>query len=101
MEFYNHPIEDEMIEKFNIGFKRYYLAISTDCKSLDNSAPRHFNPDINEFTKLFVDDAVYLMESESNTSISELERTALSHIVADIPITIFTELSKKSLEYVR
>jgi|APLak6261703504_1056268.scaffolds.fasta_scaffold08548_1 hypothetical protein len=100
--FDNHPIEDELVEKYKITFKRYYNGLMKDCNDMtDNSVSAGvFNPDINEFTKLFVEDSIYLMENESNTSINEIERMYLSNMIANIPISVFQALSQTSMEYI-
>ena len=95
--FDNKAIESELIEKYNITFKRYYNGIMADC---NESSEGGFNRDINEFTKLFMEDAIYLMENESGMSITEIEKMSVAQTIADIPISVFSELSKKSLEYI-
>lgn len=101
--FDNNKIEEELVQKYEVLFNRYWYGINTDCKNeMDGSNnARAFNPDINEFTKRFVDDSIKLMEVESNVSINEIERTLLSQIVADIPLSVFRELSQRSMEYIR
>jgi len=90
-------IESELIEKYNIAFKRYYNGIMVGC---NESSEGGFNPDMNEFTKLFMEDANYLMANESGMPITEIERMSVAQTIADIPISVFSELSKKSLGYI-
>jgi hypothetical protein len=90
-------IENELIEKYKVAFKRYYGGVMADCNEGSESV---FNPEINEFTKLFMEDSIYLMECESGTAVNEMERFAVAHVIADIPVSVFSELSAKSLEYI-
>lgn len=101
--FDNNKIEEELVQKYEICFKRYYQGIMTDCNNIMEGSYNAdaFNPDINEFTKRFVEDSIHLMEAESNVSINEVERTLFSHIIADIPTSVFKELSERSMEYIR
>ncbi len=43
----------------------------------------------NEFTRRFLQDTVYLMETESHISMDEIQRTMLAHHVAYIPLMVF------------
>lgn len=100
--FDNRPIEDELVEKYKITFKRYYNGLMKDCNDMMDGSSNAgvFNPDINEFTKLFIEDSIYLMENESNTSINEIERMFFSNVIADIPICVFQALSQTSMAYI-
>jgi hypothetical protein len=100
--FDNHPIEDELVEKYKIAFNRYYNGLMKDFSDMISSSSNAgvFNPDINNFTKLFIEDSIYLMENESNTSLNEIERLFLSNVIADIPICVFQALSQTSMEYI-
>jgi len=100
--FDNNKIEDELIKKYEICFKRYYNGIMIDCNNIMKGSydADVFNPDINEFTKRFAEDSINLMETESNVSINEVEKILFSHVIADIPISVFKELSERSMEYI-
>lgn len=100
--FDNHPIEDELVEKYKIEFNRYYKGLSIDCDNMRKNSidTESLNFDTNNFTQLFIEDSIYLMENEGGIYINSIDKLYLSHIIADIPISAFISLSKTSMKYV-
>jgi hypothetical protein len=101
-KFDGASIEEELVTKYKIAFKRYYSGLLTDINNVKNGS---FDPDVlnfyvNTFTELFVVDSVHLMESESKCSINELTKVRLAQVVSQLPITVFNKLAKRSMEYV-
>ena len=97
----NEKIDDYAINLYQNCFHRYLKeGIIKDYSSSDEVDPLVINPDIDNFTKLFIDDCKLLSERDNNIVIDELKAYYLGHIIADIPSTVFETLSQMPVEYV-
>lgn len=97
----NSKIDDYAIKLYQNCFHRYLKeGIIKDHSSSNEVDPLVFNPDIDNFTKLFIDDCKLLSERDNNIVIDELKAYYLGQIIADIPLTVFETLSQLPVEYI-
>lgn len=98
--FDNDPINDELVGTYRVCFNHYYNGLIKDNNSSIHLDPNVFNPDIDSFSKSFIEDSIFLMLRDNNISINEVEQIYLKNIIAGIPLSMFTYLSNKSLQFI-
>jgi hypothetical protein len=94
-----NKIEPYFVELYHNFFRRYLRGVMDDCAKIDDVDPDAFNPDINNFTKAFMDDARQISVRANEVEIEEVASYALSQKIADIPLSVFERLSKMSVQY--
>lgn len=92
-------IDPHFVKLYHHFFRRYLQGVMDDCAQIDEVDPNVFNPDINNFTKTFMEDAKQLSLTANQVDIDEIRSYALSQIIADIPLSVFGSLSKMSVQY--
>jgi hypothetical protein len=94
-----NKIEPYFIKLYHNFFKRYLRGIMDDFSNIDDVDPNTYNPDINGFTKAFMDDAKQLSVRANKVEIEEAASYALSQKITDIPLSVFEKLSNMSVQY--
>ena len=97
----NEKIDEYCSNLFKVCVNKYLLdGLVKDTVSSSEEDADVYNPDIDNFTKLFVDDSKKLSEKDNNIIIDDMQAYALSQAVTDIPLTVYKKLSQMSITYI-
>lgn len=97
----NEKIDEHCSNLFKISVNKYLLdGLVKDDLSTNEDDAEVFNPDIDNFTKLFIDDSKQLSERDNNIIIDDVNAYNLSQVIANIPLNVYTKLSQMSMSYI-
>lgn len=92
------PISEQFISAYNSFFQWSFQSIGEDIKNIENSEPDVFNPDISNMSKYFIE-AIEHYHFKNGEVMPEIEKTYIGHLVAEIPLKMFSLLNRQGVAF--
>jgi len=91
-------ISNEGIALSESFFKESFKCIGEDIRNIEDTDSDVFNPDISNMAKYFIE-AIEHYHFNNGAAMPEIEKTYIGHLVAEVPLKMFSVLNRQGIVF--